>query len=216
LKKHWILLLLVVLSCENKQTPHYKGCNDLLLCNGTITDPYCYFGYKWGNLGPFPDLNANKPGNPVIITYTFIDVGHVFSTHAQDNLTSRSFSDLPGCAKDTIRHALSRWEAAAAISFVESTDPGSNVRILVGDIAQAGVSFPAFRDQPCIDLAGQLVLQYNPNLACKTLYTLALHEIGHTLGLGHVQSPNVMNPKSQFLELQPGDIAGVQSIYGKK
>jgi predicted Zn-dependent protease len=44
-----------------------------------------------------------------------------------------------------------------------------------------------------------------------------LHEIGHALGLGHVSTDNVMNPGVQHLtDLMPGDIEGIQSIYGAK
>ncbi|HNP78725.1 MAG: matrixin family metalloprotease [Cyclobacteriaceae bacterium] len=214
----WILLLLVVLSCGKKETPRYQLCNDLLGCTGTILDPYCTFGFKWGDGNPFSNAGAGKPGpsiGPVVITYTFADAGRIFSTHSQDNLTSRSFSDLPSCSKDTIRHALARWEAVAGISFVES-GPGSNLTFIMGDISQSGVSFPPFPQPPCSDLAGQVAFQHDSNRSCKLLFELALHEIGHALGLGHVQSPNVMNPKIQFVELQGGDIAGVQSIYGRK
>jgi hypothetical protein len=214
-----VILILLFISCEKKETEGYRMCNNLLVCSGADTDEYCTFGYKWGAGNPFSNAGANKPGpsiGPVEITYTFLDAGYVFSTHSQQNLRSRSYDGLPACSKDTIRQALGRWAAATAITFIEKNDPASDVRILLGEITQGGVSFPHFPDKPCSDLAGQIVIQFNPNRTCKNLYSLALHEIGHALGLGHVQSDNVMNPNKTYPDLQPGDIQGVQSIYGKK
>ena len=48
------------------------------------------------------------------------------------------------------------------------------------------------------------------------IYTVALHELGHALGLGHTTNPaDVMYPYYRFgAELSPNDIAGVQSLYG--
>lgn len=49
------------------------------------------------------------------------------------------------------------------------------------------------------------------------LYSVLLHEAGHSLGLGHV-SGSVMNPNYQGIlsGLTADDIAGVQSIYGAR
>jgi Matrixin len=214
-----IVLILLFISCKKEETKVYSVCNNFLTCNGSDTDEYCTFGYKWGSGNPFSNAGANKPGpsiGPVELTYTFVDAGYVFSTHSQENLTSRSYSNLPACSKDTIRHALFRWQAITAITFTEQNDPASNIRIIMGDITQGGVSFPPFPDKPCSDLAGQVAINFNPNRSCENLYFIALHEIGHALGLGHVQSNNVMNPNKVYSNLQAGDIKGIQSIYGLK
>lgn len=47
----------------------------------------------------------------------------------------------------------------------------------------------------------------------------ALHEVGHVLGLGHVNSDNIMQigrGKNSFVGLQEGDIEGIIAIYGPK
>ncbi len=49
------------------------------------------------------------------------------------------------------------------------------------------------------------------------LYNVALHEIGHLLGLAHSQDQNAIMYayySEQRNDLQPDDIAGVQSLYG--
>src|ERR1019366_2639150 len=48
------------------------------------------------------------------------------------------------------------------------------------------------------------------------LYTVALHETGHALGLGHSDQPgDVMYPYYRFATgLAPGDIAAIQAVYG--
>lgn len=215
-----VIVLLLLVSCDKNETHDYSVCNSMLICNGSATGNYCTFGYKWGAGNPFPEAGDNKPGpsiGPVEITYSFHAGGHVFSTHSQKNLTSKSFDQMPECFKDTIRHAFSRWQEVAGITFLEEeNDQESNIRIFVGDIMQAGVAFPPFPDKPCSDLAGQIALRFDPSRMCRNTYILALHEIGHALGLGHVQSDNVMNPDKAYLELQAGDILGVQSIYGEK
>ncbi|OWA53280.1 Matrix metalloproteinase-16, partial [Hypsibius exemplaris] len=53
----------------------------------------------------------------------------------------------------------------------------------------------------------------------QNLYMVALHEIGHTFGLDHSNTPGaIMNPYYtgyvQGKGLQPDDIAGIQAIYG--
>lgn len=213
------IAILLLTSCDQEESRGYRICNNTLGCSGVETGEYCTFGYKWGVGNPFPDAGGNKPGpsiGPVEITFTFIPAGYVFNTHSQNNLVSRAYDGLPECAMDTIRNALARWEAIAGITFVESSDQGSNIKIIVGDITQAGVAFPPFPDKPCSDLAGQIAIKYNPDYTCEKIYTLAIHEIGHALGLGHVQSNNVMNPQKVYHDLQPGDIEGIQSIYGRK
>lgn len=219
-----ILILLVwVISCKKEESPaSLSDCDQNLFntCNGTGNGEYCTFGYKWGQNNPFGNAGLEKPGpasGQIQISYKFQEAGAVFNTHSQRDVKSESFDKLPACAKQKIREALASWEAVADIRFSEknSNEP-SDIKITVANITQGGVGYPAFSASPCRELAGTVVLKFNSNYSCEQLYALSVHEIGHALGLGHVASNNVMNPSKSYQGLQPGDIKGIQAIYGKK
>ena len=51
----------------------------------------------------------------------------------------------------------------------------------------------------------------------KDVFSMALHELGHSLGLGHTNVPNsIMQPfyNPYLMDLGEDDIAGVQKLYG--
>jgi predicted Zn-dependent protease len=191
-----------------------------LTCDGNGVGDYCTSGYKWGDSNPFSNAGLEKPGpsvGPVVITYKFQDAGVLFYTHAQQNVKSLDFSS---CLKDTIRLIFAEWESVAAISFVEkSSAEKSDITVMIANISQGGLGYPAFPDKPCSDIAGNIILNTYNFSSCTNFYrTGILHEIGHALGLGHVKNNVVMNPIAykNFNRLQPGDIKGVQTIYGTK
>lgn len=172
------------------------------LCDGKGNGAYCTFGYKWGSNNPFSNAGVEKSGpgtGNIELTYKFMDAGFVFNTHNKKNLTSISFDNNTGtCTKDKFRLAFTEWSSVAKINFREvALNETADIKIMIADIEQSSIGFPNYDQSPCSDIKGQIVFkrsEYN----CSTIYGAILHEIGHVLGLGHVNSRNVMNPSQSI------------------
>ena len=150
-------------------------------------------------------------------------LGYVFSQLTQE---------LPATATQSeILRALNQWSTVANVKFVSGTDPQAarTVNILFASGAH-GDPFPftgpeilahTFYPAPPNPepIAGDMHLNNDERWqvgADVDLYTVALHEAGHALGLVHTDNPNdVMYPYYRFgKHLSSGDIATVQSLYG--
>ena len=164
------------------------------------------------------------------LTWSFAE-----TTYAAD--TSASFSDVVTQSADqaVIEQALADWSAATGLVFVEMPDSpdlagAADLRIGWGsftggqvgeaDYAYSGSSFspdvlvrlqdPA--TTPLVSQNGQLI--YSGTDA--SLLQVALHEIGHALGLAHTSTEQaVMYPIATAANrmLQASDIAGAQALY---
>lgn len=212
------LFVLIIASCKKENVNKFSTCNTIIFssCDGSSSAAYCLFGINWDNTNSiqtqFTDSTIQTE-----LTYAFMDSGFAFNTHSEENVISISFENVIHCSKQSIRDAFSEWESVAPLKFTETTSKGNaNIKIIIANISQGGLGYPPFPDEPCCALAGLLVIRPIPNATCDSYYYLALHEAGHILGLGHVVSNNVMNPNENYKELQPGDIQGIQAIYGKR
>jgi hypothetical protein len=135
-------------------------------------------------------------------------------------------------AQSEIVRAFQEWAKYAKVQFVPGTSATGNQTVSVmfaqglhgdnypfapGSPVLAHTFFPSPTDPE--PLAGNMHLNENQDWHIGTdidLYTVALHEAGHALGLGHTDDPNtVMYPYYRFgAGLSSGDIAGVQALYG--
>jgi hypothetical protein len=135
-------------------------------------------------------------------------------------------------AQSEILRALQQWSGNANVQFVPGTSAtgnqtvsimfaqgvhGDNYPFAPGSGVLAHTFFPSPTDPE--PLAGDMHLNEDQDWHIGTdidLYTVALHEAGHALGLGHTDDPNtVMYPYYRFgAALSAGDIAGVQALYG--
>lgn len=181
------------------------------------------------------------PGTEITITYgfsNFLDGG--FNTVL-----------TPAELRAPIREAFDLWAAVAPLSFVEVVDPAPPSGLDIGydaaghpDImigyhdfgTSSGSAHALFPFSTTAGLAGDIHFRQDINTPFVwglntpapddpfelDLLEIMLHEIGHSLGLGHENGVDaIMNSsvKNRFSGLGtgyllPDDIAGIQAIYG--
>lgn len=213
-------LFLLALSCnENREQgtlPELSVCDTIVAssCRTPQNVPYCTFGYKFGDNNPFKPSGPNIAGpesSATSISFKFMEEGVSFKTFIQNNAISLEITDED---KSMIREAIQEWASVANINFIEkSSNQATDITFISAFTYLSAFGFPAFNELPCNQIAGYLVF----NSRESSIYRgQILHEMGHVLGLGHVLSQNIMNSPPKFDHLQPGDIAGIQSIYGSK
>ncbi|MEO0379335.1 MAG: matrixin family metalloprotease [Pseudomonadota bacterium] len=186
---------------------------------GAASSPFDYViqNFKWG-----AGVQGTSGGQ---VNWSFAQTtGSFFSF-------DRPFSEAEYQA--LVREAFAAWEAALNIDFVEVADSSSvELRVgwdaidgafgTVGTAQYSGVrsSDPVFsitNAEIRFDTAETWNLNKTSGGQDTNFYTVALHEIGHVLGLGHSTNRETIMFASQqddIVELQSGDITGAQIIYG--
>jgi hypothetical protein len=139
-----------------------------------------------------------------------------------------------GVAKGEVERALREWEKYANLSFTRANDGSAARTIAVRFAAGAhGDAYPF--DGPRGSLAHTFYpappnaepvagdMHFDASEAWQVgggidLYSVALHEAGHALGLGHSDQPGaVMYPYyHQASGLTADDIAGIRELYGDR
>lgn len=168
------------------------------------------------------------------------DVSGVSSLHAIMNNLGYA------AALAAIERCFDRWAAATNVYFVPIADTGvafgaptalwpntGHIRLgafPISNFSGGGIGYGVspFGSAP---LDGDLILNANSTFffddgaegelidQFNDFESLMMHEIGHTLGLGHSEVPSVMSvdwASIQYVnrELDPDDIAGIQFLYG--
>ncbi|HLA43345.1 MAG TPA: matrixin family metalloprotease, partial [Aggregatilineales bacterium] len=187
---------------------------------------YVLFGTKWGISG------FGNPGE--VVTYSFMPNGVSMSYEAAGTNTAiQSLNGYQSCFLDNIRDAFNAWSAIADIEFMEVVDSNTPANAVGadGDIrigahnmgGQFGTIAHAYYPPPNgISIAGDLHFDTSEVWSCTTsggldIGLVALHEIGHSIGLGHETTLlAVMNPtyNPSVAVLQTDDINGARVIYG--
>lgn len=126
-----------------------------------------------------------------------------------------------------VERAFDAWEAAADVEFLRIEDPGgdlgesalADIRLFHGSISPGyfkGFAFPVYRRNGDVPAEAGDINMNPAGLDEASYYRILLHEIGHSLGLGHVDQGQVsiMTPRVVTNELSVSDVALIQSIYG--
>ena len=205
--------------------------------SGEIEAQFNTYGTKWGSGSPYSGgENVSGPRLPGgVVTYSFIPNGVSHAAEGYGNNTYiGSLSTFQLCFFTEIANAFAAWSAVANIQFVEVADNGraTNASGAVGDIrigahtfdGPNGVLAHAYYPPPNgISIAGDLHFDSAEAWACAPaadkydIGLVALHEIGHSLGLGH--EPTIYAVMNAYYNplltgLLTDDINGIVSIYG--
>lgn len=188
---------------------------------------YVLTGYSWAD--------------PSRITYSIAPDG-VYWGHGTNTLNAYFNSTIGtnGSWQRAVARALATWESVANINIVQVAD-GQYIEDVqgksqgdprFGDIRIGGYAYSndqttlaatAFPPPQGYTIAGDVQinanLPFNVNGSQYDLYSVLLHETGHSLGLNHATSAvDVMDGSYQGVRggLAAGDVAGMQAIYGAR
>lgn len=154
------------------------------------------------------------------ITWSFAIAGLTYNTTLFD---AQDFFDAAQAAFDA-------WAAVANLTFTYfdgdanidiTTDvlPGSTVGLASYSFNTGNGSSGSVAEITAATIDMDLQPTWSPNGENGDLsyYAVLLHEIGHTLGLDHVEgSPQIMNSTISVDDLREGDIAGIRELYGPR
>ena len=207
-----------------------------------VSESFNTFGTKWGAGSPFAGgQDVPGPGLPGgNVTYSFMASGISMAAEGSPNsvaVTAMAGHGVGGCFFDVeIAAALPIWAALADISFSQVADNGVafNASGATGDIRIAGHAFDGqfgvlahayFPPPNGTTAAGDAHYDTGESWGCVDgsgnldLGIVAIHETGHSVGLGHEPdggNPAIMQPFYNPAVPLPltDDINGIRSIYG--
>ena len=192
------------------------------------TDDFVVSGGKWGSSGAFGTSGG-------IVTWSLPSAGQssVFSQfYTGQSVSLNSFLNFDPVA--VLKSAFDAWSNAANIKFMQVDDRGgalgsgtdADIRIvgatLDGSFGTVGRAFlpNASTTSSQSAASGDIVFDSSETSfwTASTFFLVALHEIGHSIGLQHENNVTaIMNPfiNTNLTGLQADDVNGARAIYGQ-
>src|SRR5581483_8345251 len=188
-------------------------------------------------------VSGNAWPQPQLVTLSFVPDGTVIGQNGSGNITSNLFSILNakfGSAttwQNQILKAAQQWAQQTNINFTVVSNNGGSIGSGsyqqgdpgFGDIRIGGYNFgntttlaSTYMPPPVNNYSIAGDIQFNTGTTWNIgttydLYTVAMHEIGHALGLYH-SSVITADMYSSYRGVKTGltsdDITGIQTIYG--
>ena len=170
--------------------------------------PYNAGDLKWG------DTTLGTPSGTITWSVDYGDALNFAPGYSQADFDAALIS------------AFDAWENVASIDF-QMVPFGDPADVVVGAASlggAAGIAEYTFDGNPGLSEILSGTVTFNSDLTWTPygqpggvdFYAVALHEIGHIIGLGHVNDPSeIMNPVIYADDLGSGDIAGAQYLYGR-